>query len=106
MLKDQGFYIESLTMTKDIIESVYQWDTRPYQEIFQTGFTPWPRSPTQSWEDYYNLVEHVNNAGMPRDPTTRGSVFVSTMSLTTWKPIVTRNCTLYRYDIFSQGEST
>jgi hypothetical protein len=25
---------------QDIIEAVYRWDTRPYQEIFQTGFTP------------------------------------------------------------------
>jgi hypothetical protein len=40
---------------------------------------------------------------MPRDPAARGSVFVSTTSLTTWKPIVTRNCTLYRYEIFSPG---
>ena len=61
---------------QDIIEKVYRWDTHPYQEIFQTGFTPWPQSPTQSWANYYNLVEHVNNAGIPGDPAIRGSVFV------------------------------
>lgn len=88
---------------QDIIEAVYRWDNRPYQEIFQTGFTPWPLSPTQTEADYYNLVEHVNNAGSPGDPTNFGSVFVSTTRLPVFRPRVTRNCTLYRYEIFAPG---
>lgn len=88
---------------QDIIEAVYRWDNRPYQEIFQTGFTPRPQSPTQTLADYFNLVQHVNHAGMPGDPAALGSVFVSTTRLARFRPIVTRNCTLYRYEIFAPG---
>lgn len=89
---------------EDIIEAVYRWDTRSYEEIFRTGFTPWPRGTTQSWASYYNLEQFVNSGGRPADTSPAdGSVFVSTTRSTSWRPRVTTDCTLYRYQIFAPG---
>ncbi|GLJ08516.1 hypothetical protein SUGI_0090310, partial [Cryptomeria japonica] len=89
---------------QDIIEAVYRWDTRPHQEIFETGFTPRPRRSTQSLASYYSLEQFVNGGGIPADTCPAdGSVFVSTTRAARWYPPVTRNCTLYRYQIFAPG---
>lgn len=89
---------------QDIIEAVYRWDGRPYQEIFQTGFRPRPPNDPEYLEDYYNLERFVNSAGSPADETpAETSVFVSTTRSTSWRPTVTASCILYRYEIFAPG---
>lgn len=89
---------------QDIIEAVYRWDGRPYQEIFQTGFRPRPPNDPEYVEDYYNLERFVNSAGSPADETlAETSVFVSTTRSTSWRPTVTASCILYRYEIFAPG---
>lgn len=89
---------------QDIIEAVYRWDGRPYQEIFQTGFRPRPPNDPQYLDDYYNLERFVNGAGSPADETpAEPSVFVSTTRSTSWRPRVTADCILYRYQIFAPG---
>lgn len=89
---------------QDIIEAVYRWDGRPYQEIFQTGFRPQPPNDPQYLDDYYNLERFVNGAGSPADETpAETSVFVSTTRSTSWRPAVTADCILYRYQIFAPG---
>lgn len=90
---------------QDIIEAVYRWDGRPYQEIFQTGFRPRPPpNDPQYLADYYNLTRFVNGAGSPADETpAETSVFVSTTRSTSWRPQVTASCILYRYEIFAPG---
>lgn len=89
---------------QDIIEAVYRWDGRPYQEIFQTGFRPRPPNDPEYVADYYNLERFVNGAGSPGDETpAETSVFVSTTRLNSWKPRVTATCILYRYEIFAPG---
>lgn len=89
---------------QDIIEAVYRWDGRPYQEIFQTGFRPRPPNDPQDLAHYYNLECFVNSAGSPVDVTpAETSVFVSTTRSTSWRPPVTASCILYRYEIFAPG---
>ncbi|RWR84636.1 albumin-2 protein [Cinnamomum micranthum f. kanehirae] len=88
---------------QDIVEAVYRWDERPYQEIFRTGFRPRDRNST-SFEDYYNLEWHVNGGGAPADTSPAdGSVFVSTTRSASWRPRVTTDTILYRYEIFALG---
>ncbi|KAM7489043.1 hypothetical protein LguiB_026527 [Lonicera macranthoides] len=88
---------------QDIIEAVYRWDDRSYTEIFRTGFLPRDRGSTYL-QDYYNLERHVNGGGAPGDTSPiDGSVFVSTTRLTNWRPRVTTDMILYRYEIFAPG---
>lgn len=94
---------------QEVVEAVYRWDTRHYREIFATGFTPRPQRSDESDAVYYNLERFVNGGGTPADSSpAHGSVFVSTTrtsprSRRQWRPRVTRNCTLYRYEIFAPG---
>lgn len=89
---------------QDIIEAVYRWDGRPYQEIFQTGFRPRPPNDPRDLTRYYNLECFVNSGGSPADETpAETSVFVSTTRSNKWKPSVTAACILYRYEIFAPG---
>lgn len=89
---------------QDIIEAVYRWDGRPYQEIFQTGFRPRPPNDPRDLTRYYNLECFVNSAGSPVDETpAETSVFVSTTRSTDWRPSVRASCILYRYQIFAPG---
>ncbi|XP_057492143.1 uncharacterized protein LOC130777736 [Actinidia eriantha] len=87
----------------DIVEAVYRWDDRPYAEIFRGGFPP--RNPgSTTWDDYYNLELHVNGGGAPVDTSpASASVFVSTTRSTSWRPLVTTDVILYRYEIFAPG---
>lgn len=64
---------------QDIVEAVYRWDLRPYQEIFGAGFSSRERGST-SWEVYSNFERHINGGGAPADDTcpADGSAFVST----------------------------
>eukprot|EP00268_Persea_americana_P024246 TRINITY_DN2369_c0_g1_i1.p1 TRINITY_DN2369_c0_g1~~TRINITY_DN2369_c0_g1_i1.p1 ORF type:complete len:503 (+),score=48.64 TRINITY_DN2369_c0_g1_i1:532-2040(+) len=88
---------------QDIVEAVYRWDERPYREIFRTGFRPRDQHST-SFEDYYNLERHVNGGGAPADTSPAdGSVFVSTTRSTSWRPRLTTDTILYRYEIFAPG---
>ncbi|KAM7486053.1 hypothetical protein LguiA_002062 [Lonicera macranthoides] len=91
------------TEDQDIVEAVYRWDDRSYTEIFRTGFRPRDRGST-TLSDYYNLERHVNGGGAPGDTSpVDGSVFVSTTRLTNWRPSVTTDMILYRYEIFAPG---
>ncbi|KAM7486052.1 hypothetical protein LguiA_002061 [Lonicera macranthoides] len=88
---------------QDVVEAVYRWDDRSYTEIFRTGFFPRDRGSTYL-EDYYNLEGHVNGGGAPGETSPiDGSVFVSTSRLTSWRPRVTTDMILYRYEIFAPG---
>ncbi|KAM7486051.1 hypothetical protein LguiA_002060 [Lonicera macranthoides] len=88
---------------QDIVEAVYRWDDRSYTEIFRTGFFPRDRGSTYL-EDYYNLERHVNGGGAPGETSPiDGSAFVSTSRLTSWRPRVTTDMILYRYEIFAPG---
>ncbi|KAM7486059.1 hypothetical protein LguiA_002068 [Lonicera macranthoides] len=88
---------------QDIVEAVYRWDDRPFDQIFRTGFRPRDCGSTNV-QDYYNLERHVNGGGAPIDASpVDGSVFVSTTRSPAWKPWVTTDMILYRYEIFAPG---
>ncbi|KAM7486056.1 hypothetical protein LguiA_002065 [Lonicera macranthoides] len=64
------------TEDQDIVEAVYRWDDQ----------------------------RHANGGGAPGDISpVNGSVFVSTTRLTNWRPSVTTDMILYRYEIFAPG---
>lgn len=89
---------------QDIIEAVYRLDGRHYQDIFQTGFRPRPPNDPQDLARYYNLERFVNDGGSPGDETpAEPSVFISTTRSSSWRPTVTADCILYRYEIFAPG---
>jgi len=58
----------------------YSLDTRPYQEVFEYAFPPWPQGQTSN-STYYNLLHFIEHGGAPLDSNrspTATHVFVST----------------------------
>eukprot|EP00268_Persea_americana_P024250 TRINITY_DN2369_c0_g1_i2.p1 TRINITY_DN2369_c0_g1~~TRINITY_DN2369_c0_g1_i2.p1 ORF type:complete len:532 (+),score=37.79 TRINITY_DN2369_c0_g1_i2:53-1597(+) len=87
---------------QDIVEAVYRWDERPYEVIFRTGFRPRDQQGT-SLKDFYDLERHVNGGGAPAGCAPADSAFVSTTRSTSWRPRLTTDTILYRYEIFAPG---
>lgn len=90
---------------QDIVHHVFRYDLRDYRDIFQNGFRARPQGNTPD-EVYYNLLDHVNNAGAPLDPDVpTPRAFISTTlspSLATRfsNPVGT---VVHRYEIYAPG---
>ncbi|RWR84635.1 albumin-2 protein [Cinnamomum micranthum f. kanehirae] len=86
-------YITGLTLYNSQGPSILYRDPNNDQDIVEAVF-----------EDYYNLERHVNGGGAPADTSPAdGSVFVSTTRSASWRPRVTTDTILYRYEIFAPG---
>jgi hypothetical protein len=94
----------------DILSRVIRWDSRPYTEIFITGFQAWPQEDTPD-NIYYDLNQFVQNSGAPLDSVRNSRhVFVSTTLSTTWRlrPSTSTlppggEIRIYRYEIYAPG---
>ncbi|KAL2326640.1 hypothetical protein Fmac_025698 [Flemingia macrophylla] len=109
---NEGFEIEvrPSDLEYDIRRPVVRWDSRRYEETFESGFRARPRGDT-SESVYYNLLDYVNSGGAPLAPNrsvTHG--FVSTTLNEGWQPIpnpqtLPRGQLLqfFRYEIYAPG---
>lgn len=101
----RGIVYPESTGEHDILHHVFRFDLRRYADIFRDGFRARPQGDTPD-EDYYNLLDHVNNAGAPLGPGVGiPRAFVSTTlahSLPTrfTNPVGTL---IYRYEIYAPG---
>lgn len=103
-LNDHVLRFRNAVDDQDITEAVYRWDTRSFREIFRTGFSPWPQRSDQSDVEYYDYSSFVMDGGRPAD-TSRASpsVFVSATRSVNWRPRLSTDCTIYRYQIYAPG---
>ncbi|OWM76580.1 hypothetical protein CDL15_Pgr005544 [Punica granatum] len=90
----------------DLRNHVFRWDSRDYRDIFINGFQAWPLgNPAPQDLQYYNLLAHVNEGGIPlAEPHVRRA-FVSTtlnpdMRFRLNVPVGTL---IYRYEIYAPG---
>lgn len=93
------------TGEQDIVRHVFRFDLREPEDVFVNGFRARPQGNTSD-EVYFDLLDHVNNAGPPLCPGVRTPrAFISTTrsaSLATRlrNPVGT---IVYRYEIYAPG---
>ncbi|OWM76577.1 uncharacterized protein LOC116201708 [Punica granatum] len=93
------------TEDRDVFRRVFRFDLRDYSDVFRNGFRARPQGNTPD-QVYYNLLDHVNNAGAPLDP---GVVTPRAFVSTTLSPSLNTRLTnpigtvVYRYEIFAPG---